>query len=136
MIAALLTDVPGSSDYFLGGVVVVRQRREEQLPRRLARRRCAAHGAVSEEAAREMARGARERFGADLAAAVTGIAGPDGGLGGEAGRNGLLRARGSDGVEIARKRFFGGDRAVVRRAASLAALELVRRRLAGILAHE
>ena len=41
-----------------------------------------------------------------------------------------------DGGEISRKRFFGGDRAVVRRAASLAALELIRRRVTGTLAHE
>jgi len=134
MISALLTDVPGSSDYFLGGVVSYANSAKERFlgvsPETLA-----AHGAVSSEAAIEMARGARERFGADVGVAVTGIAGPDGGS--EAKPVGtVFLALADGGGEIARKRFFGGDRAVVRRAASFAALELIRRRLAGTLAHE
>jgi len=134
MISALLTDVPGSSEYFLGGVVSYANSAKESLlgvsPATLA-----AHGAVSAEAALEMARGARDRLGADLAVAVTGIAGPDGGSEAKPVGTVFLALSGEDG-ETARKRFFGGDRAVVRRAASLAALELVRRRLAGTLAHE
>lgn len=134
MISALLTDVPGSSDYFLGGVVSYANSAKERFlgvsPETLA-----SHGAVSSEAAREMAHGARERFGASLAAAVTGIAGPDGGS--EAKPVGTVFLALADGEgDVARKRFFGGDRAVVRRAASLAALELIRRRVAGTLAHE
>jgi nicotinamide-nucleotide amidase len=78
MIGELLTRRPGSSRAVLGGAITysnaekVRQLgvREDTL---------ASHGAVSEPTVREMALGARERFGADLAVAVSGIAGPDGG---------------------------------------------------------
>ncbi|MCA9674845.1 MAG: CinA family nicotinamide mononucleotide deamidase-related protein, partial [Myxococcales bacterium] len=78
MIAQLLTSAPGSSAYVVGGAVVYANReKERQLgvrPETLA-----SHGAVSEACVREMARGARARFGVDLAVAVSGIAGPDGG---------------------------------------------------------
>jgi nicotinamide-nucleotide amidase len=78
LIAQKLTDVPGSSEYFLGGVVAYGNAAKRTLlgvdAALLAR--C---GAVSEEVARAMAEGARARFGADLAVATTGIAGPGGG---------------------------------------------------------
>ncbi len=74
----MLTDIPGSSAWFLGGVVAYSNTLKKSLlgvlPSTLA-----SHGAVSESAAREMAIGALETLGGDVAAAVTGIAGPDGG---------------------------------------------------------
>ncbi len=71
-----LTSIPGSSAYFLGGVIAYRNEikarilnvREETLAR---------FGAISAEAAREMAEGVRRLFQADLALAITGVAGPD-----------------------------------------------------------
>ena len=73
-----ITNVPGSSAYYLGGVIAYANQAKEALlgvrPKTLL-----AHGAVSAETAQEMAHGARERFGADVAVAVTGIAGPTGG---------------------------------------------------------
>ncbi len=127
MVSALLTDVPGSSDYFLGSIVSYANSAKRDVLE-VSDQTLRLYGAVSEEAAREMARGARERFGADLAVAVTGIAGPDGGK--------LEKPVGTvffaltDGeAELAKKRFFVGDRAAVRGAASLYALELVRRHL-------
>ena len=78
MVAARLTDIPGSSDVFAGGVVTYSNELKHALlgvPAEVLAR----HGAVSPEAAEAMAAGARERLGADVAVAVTGIAGPGGG---------------------------------------------------------
>ena len=77
-IAHQITNVPGASEIFPGGVVAYGNEakrkflgvRAETLKK---------HGAVSEAVAREMAEGARKKFGADFAIAVTGIAGPGGG---------------------------------------------------------
>jgi nicotinamide-nucleotide amidase len=78
LLAHRLTNVSGSSDYYLGGVVVYSNRLKETLldvrPETLR-----VHGAVSKETAQEMARGARERLEADVAVSITGIAGPTGG---------------------------------------------------------
>jgi len=78
LLGALLTEVPGSSDYFLGGVIAyadaIKQRalgvRTETL---------ATHGAVSAACALEMARGVQSATGASLALSITGVAGPGGG---------------------------------------------------------
>lgn len=78
LLAARLTDVPGSSSVLCGGVVAYANEAKTRLlgvPEALLRE----HGAVSEPVATAMANGARERFGADVAVATTGIAGPDGG---------------------------------------------------------
>ena len=76
-IGKVLTDIPGSSNWFLGGVVAYSNTLKQSLlgvlPSTLH-----AHGAVSEAAAREMAIGALETLGGQVAVAVTGIAGPDG----------------------------------------------------------
>ena len=84
------------------------------------------HGAVSPEAAEAMACGARARLGADIAVAVTGIAGPDGGT--EEKPVGLvfLHASGPTG-ELARRLDVPGDRETVRLRSAVAALHLVRR---------
>jgi len=76
MIGELLTRLPGSSAAFQGGAIVYANKEKE---RQLGVTTLAEHGAVSEQTAVAMATGARERFGVDLAVAVTGIAGPDGG---------------------------------------------------------
>ncbi|HEV2290614.1 MAG TPA: nicotinamide-nucleotide amidohydrolase family protein, partial [Gemmatimonadales bacterium] len=78
LLGARLTTIPGSSTVFQGGVIAYDnavKRRELGVPAELIER----HGAVSEEVARAMARGARERFGTEAAIAITGIAGPGGG---------------------------------------------------------
>src|SRR3972149_69463 len=74
-----ITDVPGSSDYFIGSIVAYSYEAKERL---LGVRHDTlyTHGAVSGGTALEMAGGARHALGADLAWAVTGIAGPGGGL--------------------------------------------------------
>ena len=77
LIAHRLTNVPGVSACFLGGIVAYSNEAKVGL---LGVNRAAleAHGAVSEPVARQMAEGVRERFGADVGVAVTGIAGPGG----------------------------------------------------------
>lgn len=77
LIAKRLTDIPGSSAYLIGGVVVYANRAKRRLLS-LDEQLLAEQGAVSETVAREMAIGARTLFGVDLAISVTGIAGPEG----------------------------------------------------------
>ncbi|MGB5098445.1 MAG: CinA family nicotinamide mononucleotide deamidase-related protein [Porticoccaceae bacterium] len=76
--AKIVTDVPGSSAYFVGGVVSYANAVKEELLG-VSAADLATHGAVSEPVARQMASGARARFRADLALSFTGVAGPDGG---------------------------------------------------------
>ncbi|MEP6994994.1 MAG: competence/damage-inducible protein A [Acidobacteriota bacterium] len=131
--SSMLTEIPGSSDYFLGAVVSYADAAKEDLlgvgPETLR-----AHGAVSEEAAKEMALGARERFDADLALSITGIAGPAGGSPEKPVGTVFFALAGRDGGVRASQRLFVGDRAVVRRAACLHAFEMLRRRLSGATA--
>jgi PncC family amidohydrolase len=77
LIADRITNIPGSSDYFLGGVVAYSNAAKQSLLG-VAADTLEAHGAVSQETAIEMAAGARRAFAADLAVSVTGIAGPSG----------------------------------------------------------
>jgi nicotinamide-nucleotide amidase len=127
MVAERLTSVAGSSDVFVGAVVAYADEvkaRELGVPREVLER----HGAVSAETAAAMAAGARERLGADIAVAVTGIAGPGGGS--EEKPVGLvfLHAEGPDGSR-SRDFVFPGDRSSIRRRATVTALHLLRRLL-------
>lgn len=79
LIGHRLTSVPGSSDYFLGGIVAYAYEAKERLLG-VHHQTLYEHGAVSRETVTEMARGARMALGADIGLAVTGIAGPTGGL--------------------------------------------------------
>jgi nicotinamide-nucleotide amidase len=75
LICAALTDLPGSSEYFLGGIVTyANAAKMAQLGVREATLR--EHGAVSREVAEQMVRGVHAMFGADVALSVTGVAGP------------------------------------------------------------
>jgi nicotinamide-nucleotide amidase len=78
MLGELLTTMPGMSKVFKGGAIVY-SNYEKTRQLGVTVETLAAHGAVSEQTAKEMALGARERFGVELAVSVTGIAGPDGG---------------------------------------------------------
>jgi nicotinamide-nucleotide amidase len=125
LVAARITDVPGSSDVFLGSIVSYAdsvKRDRLGVPDDVL----AAHGAVSSETAEAMAAGARAALGVDVAVSVTGIAGPGGGT--EEKPVGLvyLHAVGPDG-ELSRRLDFPGDRETIRLRAAVAALHLVRR---------
>jgi nicotinamide-nucleotide amidase len=125
LVGGRLTDVPGSSDVFLGGAIVYADAAKVaqlDVPEALL----AAHGAVSAEVAAAMAQGARLRLDADIAVAVTGIAGPGGGS--EEKPVGLvfIHAAGPQG-EHALRLDFPGDRETIRGRATVAALHAVRR---------
>ena len=82
LIGSLITDMTGSSDYFLGSAVTYANGAKEDILG-VQHETLLAHGAVSAETAAEMAQGARRIFGAAIAASVTGIAGPGGGIPGK-----------------------------------------------------
>jgi nicotinamide-nucleotide amidase len=127
LVAARLTSVPGSSDVVLGGVVAYAddvKRAELGVPAELI----AAHGAVSAEVAEAMARGARERLGADVAVSVTGIAGPGGGTAEKPVGLVYLHAEGPHGG-LGMEFSFPGDRRSIRARSVVGALHLVRRLL-------
>ncbi len=123
-----LTRIPGSSAYFLGGVIAYRNEikirilnvREETLAR---------FGAISAETAREMAEGVRRLFQADLALAITGVAGPEPMEGKPVGEIYIALA-GPDGIRT--RRIAGGlDRLANQLLAVEAALELLEATLTG-----
>lgn len=124
LVAARLTSVPGASDVFRGGIVAYDDGvKLAQLG--VAEEILAAHGAVSAETAAAMAAGARESLGADVAIAVTGVAGPDGGT--PEKPVGLVYVHASGpGREQRRELWLAGDRDTIRRRATAAALHLVR----------
>jgi nicotinamide-nucleotide amidase len=127
LVAARLTAVAGSSDVFRGGVVAYADEvKEERLG--VDRSVLEAYGAVSAETAKAMAHGARTRVGADVAVAVTGVAGPGGGTPEKPVGLVFVHAAGPDG-EQARRIDLPGDREMIRGRATAAALHLVRRLL-------
>lgn len=129
MIAAALTDIAGSSAYFLGGVVAyANEAKIAQLG--VSAELLAQHGAVSEPVAADMAEGARNRFRSSHAIGITGIAGPGGGTSDKP--VGLVYiAHASAARTVVRELHFGGDqpRATIRTRAAHAALNLLRREL-------
>ena len=121
LVAASITDVAGSSGYFLGGVVAYANDAKEALLD-VPAAALAAHGAVSAQVARAMAQGAQRRFGSSLAVAVTGIAGPDGGSAEKPVGLLYVGLSSASGVDV-RRLQLGGDRQAIRHGAALAALE-------------
>ena len=113
LVAATLTEVPGSSGYFLGGVVSYADSAKEALLG-VSAATLAVHGAVSAQVARAMAIAARERFGASLAASVTGIAGPDGGTAEKPVGLTYIGLADAGGTVDVRRHLWAGDRAVNR----------------------
>jgi competence/damage-inducible protein CinA-like protein len=131
LLAARLTDRPGSSTYVAGGVVAYANEAKTDLlavdPGLIE-----AHGAVSEEVAEAMAGGALERFEADTAIAVTGIAGPGGGSEEKPVGTVVWSVKLASGETLTRRVLLPGDRADIRERATTVAMHLLRRALAGI----
>jgi nicotinamide-nucleotide amidase len=127
LIAKRLTDFPGSSDYFWGGMVVYDDRAKLELLG-VSEATLRAHGAVSEQTAREMAEGAGWRSGAGAALAVTGIAGPSGGSEQKPVGTVWLAVRVAERT-VSKPRHYPGTRDMVRMRAAQGALDLLRRTL-------
>jgi nicotinamide-nucleotide amidase len=127
LLGGRVTDVAGSSRAFAGGVICYANQAKIELcgvrPATLA-----AHGAVSEEVAKELAQGVAKRFGVACGVGVTGIAGPDGGTAEKPVGTVHVAAVTPEGVHHRHLRLFG-NRAQVRERSVTAALELLRRRL-------
>jgi PncC family amidohydrolase len=129
LVAHVITEIPGSSDWFAGALVTYGNEIKVALagvpPDVLE-----AHGAVSAQVAMAMAAGARSRLGVDLAVAVTGVAGPGGGS--PAKPVGLTYVAVADGSgEDVRRFVWDSDRTGNKRLSAAAALELVLERLTG-----
>ena len=129
LVAGALTDIPGSSDVIDRGFVTYSNEAKQELLGVRAET-LSAHGAVSEETAREMARGALDRSKATVALSVTGVAGPTGGTAEKpVGTVCFAWARGS--AVRSETHRFAGDRESIRRQSVILALEGVMRTLEG-----
>jgi len=129
LLAARLTERPGSSGWVLGGVVAYANSAKQQLldvPAAILEE----HGAVSPEVAAALADGARVRFGADVGVGITGVAGPGGGTPDKPVGTVHLCVAGPDGRE-ARALRLPGSRAVVRERSVTMAMHVLRARLLG-----
>jgi len=127
LIAQRLTSVPGSSKYFIEGVVTYSNDSKTRLlgvDKKLIKE----FGAVSQQVARDMARGVRHKAKTDFGVAVTGIAGPDGGT--DDKPVGLVYIALADDAHTEHKKLkLPGDRELIRWRAAQAALDMLRRRL-------
>ena len=128
-IANQITNVPGASKIFLGGIVSYSNQAKQKFLGVRAKS-LEQHGAVSEAVAQEMAAGARKRFGADFAIAVTGIAGPSGGTKNKPVGTVFVALADASGTQVLRKlNAFG--RLKFKQATSRQALKLLENRLVG-----
>jgi len=130
LVAARLTDRPGSSAYVAGGVVAYANEAKTELlgvePDLIA-----AHGAVSEPVAEAMADGALNRFAADTAIAITGIAGPGGGTEDKPVGTVCFTVKLTDGETSTRTIRLPGDRSDIRERSTTVAMHMLRRALSG-----
>lgn len=122
-----ITERAGASDFFWGGMIVYEDRAKVELLG-VSETTLAEHGAVSERVARQMARGAQERSGADAAVAITGIAGPGGGSEEKPVGTVWLGVALLDELEV-KRRHYPGARDMIRARAAQGALDLLRRML-------
>ncbi|NMB24824.1 MAG: competence/damage-inducible protein A [Firmicutes bacterium] len=127
LVSNMLTNVPGSSGYYMQGAVTYSNLAKEAVLG-LDSRLIEEYGAVSEQVARAMARGVRQWANTDIGIGITGIAGPGGGTDTKPVGLvyiGLSSAQG----ELVQRRVFNGDRLQVKERAALAALDMLRRHL-------
>lgn len=126
-IADTITDVPGASEVFLGGVVAyANSAKINQLG--VSAETLRVHGAVSEAVARELAAGARAKFGSDYALAVTGLAGPGGGTETTPVGTVFIALASAQGIEV-RQHLNVWDRLTFKQVTTMQALAWLRQRL-------
>ncbi|MDK1028753.1 MAG: CinA family protein [Anaerolineae bacterium] len=123
LIADRITNIPGSSEYFRGGVVAYAYEAKVALLG-VSWDTLREYGAVSEETVIEMARGARMALGSDIAVSVSGIAGPDGGLPDKPVGTTWIGLSSTDG-DMAQKFVGEGDRLQIKSSSAEAALYFV-----------
>jgi PncC family amidohydrolase len=129
LVAHLITEVPGSSDYFTGALVTYANYAKialAEVPSDVLE----AHGAVSAQVARAMAEGTRHRLGVEVAVAVTGVAGPDGGTAAKPVGLTYVAVADADGTDV-RRYVWDSDRSGNKRLSAAAALDLVLERTSG-----
>ncbi|MCK5077218.1 MAG: competence/damage-inducible protein A [Calditrichia bacterium] len=125
LIGHLLTSVSGSSEYFMGGIISYSNRAKMELLN-VAEKTLIKYGAVSEQTAKEMAKGVKEKLASNIAISVTGVAGPTGGT--KEKPVGLVYIGLSyKNNTYAQKYLFGNDREVNKIRSASAALEMARR---------
>ena len=130
LIAARLTDIPGSSDYVAGGVVAYANEAKSGMLD-VDEALIEANGAVSEPVAEAMARGALRHFDADTAVATTGIAGPGGGTKDKPVGTVCFSVMLADGPTLTRTLLLPGNRSDIRERSTTVAMHLLRRALLG-----
>lgn len=129
LLAARIADMPGASAYFEGGVVTYSNQAKTDLlgvDADLIER----HGAVSAEVAEAMSAGAMDRFSADIAVSITGVAGPGGGSAEKPVGYVCLHALTREGLSLSRDPVIPGGRADIRERSALVAMHLLRALLA------
>jgi nicotinamide-nucleotide amidase len=131
LIAAALTAIAGSSSVVVAGFVTYANDAKHKMVG-VRQESLAAHGAVSEEVAREMAEEARDRAGVSLALSCTGIAGPGGATPGKPVGLVFIGCALEGATTIVERHVFPGDRAAVRAATVAAALDLAARCIAEV----
>ena len=123
LVGSMITDIPGSSEYFLASLVAYSNEAKMRLLA-VNETTLQASGAVSEEVVKEMAEGVRGVVGSDIGAACTGIAGPKGGS--AAKPVGTVWFAVTDGFkQVTEKKVFEGDRLEIKRQAAERLLSLI-----------
>ncbi len=134
LVADRITDVPGSSDYFLGGVVAYSYEAKVALLH-VSWNTLQFYGAVSKETVIEMARGVRQLFTAEIGISVSGIAGPGGGLPDKPVGTTWICLAAPDG-DWTRKFLWDGDRRFNKQSSAEAALQLILDYLNSTIEHD
>lgn len=125
LIAAAITDVPGASAVFLGGIVSYANEIKEKVLG-VSSDTLAAYGAVSEQTAKEMTAGTQHALSCDFSVATTGIAGPGGGTAEKpVGLVYIAVSSARNGLSICSRKLFKGDRTEIRRQTVYTALDLL-----------